>query len=444
MNTTTNKLDLGTNAIGYAIVNESKNTKYTKYKDSGIDWLGEIPSHWEMIPNRYLFQLKKIQVGKRSVEYDLLSLTLRGIIKRDMENPEGKFPAEFDTYQEVKINDFVFCLFDVEETPRTVGLSSFDGMITGAYTVMKPSENSVSKYLYYYYLSIDDRKQLKYLYRGLRNTIPKENFFGLNTALPPIPEQKVIAAFLDEKCAQLDALVSVKEQQIALLKERRQVVIHEAVTKGIPNTRSLSGAETKHSGIDWIGEIPSDWEVKRLKFTSKLINDKSISKHSELPYYGMENIESWSGNYIKTDSEVDGLGNLFYEGNVLFGKLRPYLAKVHLAVESGICSSEFLVYDSKLLNNKYLKTMMISPEFIKLVNASTYGAKMPRANSEFINNQEVPIPPVTEQEAIVTYLEEQTGKIDQAIAIKTEQITKLKEYKQSLINEVVTGKVKVC
>src|SRR5690606_20937263 len=125
-------------------------------------------------------------------------------------------------------------------------------------TVMEPSESSVSKYLYYYYLNIDDRKQLKFLYRGLRNTIPKENFFGLKTALPPLSEQEAIAAFLDEKCGKIDELVSVKEQQIALLKERRQVVIHEAVTKGIkPNV------ELKDSGIDWIGEIPSHWEVRR-------------------------------------------------------------------------------------------------------------------------------------------------------------------------------------
>src|SRR5690606_12692800 len=123
---------------------------YDSYKDSGIDWLGEIPSHWELKPNKYIFKLKKNQVGKRSKEYDQLSLTLKGIIKRDMENPEGKFPAEFDTYQEVKINDFVFCLFDVEETPRTVGLSPFNGMITGAYTVMEPINGTHAPYMYYY------------------------------------------------------------------------------------------------------------------------------------------------------------------------------------------------------------------------------------------------------------------------------------------------------
>ena len=102
-------------------------------KESGVDWIGEIPAHWTQLAQKHLFRLKKSTVGKRSSEYDLLSLTLRGIVKRDMENPEGKFPAEFDTYQEVMPGDFVFCYFDVEETPRTVGLSEHAGMITGAY-----------------------------------------------------------------------------------------------------------------------------------------------------------------------------------------------------------------------------------------------------------------------------------------------------------------------
>jgi type I restriction enzyme S subunit len=125
-------MDLSKRYWGYDM---SRLEKYPSYKDSGVEWLGEIPEHWKTLSNKNIFKIKQKLVGKKSSEYDLLSLTLKGIIKRDMENPQGKFPAEFDTYQEVKKGDFVFCLFDVEETPRTVGLSSFDGMITGAYTV---------------------------------------------------------------------------------------------------------------------------------------------------------------------------------------------------------------------------------------------------------------------------------------------------------------------
>ena len=148
--------------------------KYPAYKPSGVQWLGDIPSHWEVLSNKYIFNLKKNLVGKKSSQYTLLSLTLQGIIKRDMENPQGKFPAEFDTYQEVKEGNFIFCLFDVEETPRAVGLSNFDGMITGAYTVMQPRSDFDKRFLYYFYLDIDNEKKMKPLYTGLRNTIRSE------------------------------------------------------------------------------------------------------------------------------------------------------------------------------------------------------------------------------------------------------------------------------
>ena len=225
--------------------------KYEVYKDSGVDWLGEAPNHWDLLANKHIFKLKKKQVGKRSSEYDLLSLTLKGIIKRDMENPEGKFPAEFDTYQEVKKGDFVFCLFDVEETPRTVGLSAFDGMITGAYTVFEPKPDFDKNFLYYFYLNLDSKKRLRPLYRGLRNTIPKESFLGFKTFVPPLTEQTAIANFLDKKTAQIDQAIAIKEKQIELLKERKQITIQQAVTQGLnPN------APMKDSGVDWIGEIP--------------------------------------------------------------------------------------------------------------------------------------------------------------------------------------------
>lgn len=199
-------------------------------KNSGVDWVGEIPEHWEVIPNKYIFKQKKVLVGKKSAEYDLLSLTLRGIIKRDMENPEGKFPAEFDTYQEVQKGDFVFCLFDVEETPRTIGLSNFDGMITGAYTVMTVNSKINKKYLYYYYLSLDEKKRLKYLYKGLRNTIPKDIFFSFKSIIPTDLEQIQIVSYLEDIEEKISKAISIKEQEIEKLKEYKTVLIDNVVT----------------------------------------------------------------------------------------------------------------------------------------------------------------------------------------------------------------------
>ena len=142
----------------------------------------------------------------------------------------------------------------------------------------------------------------------------------------------------------------------------------------------------KDSGIAWIGEIPEHWEIKKLKNVCSQVNIKENSKGNSLPYIGLENIESGSGRYIDTISEIEGMANRFCKNNVLFGKLRPYLSKVYLAEKDGICSTEFIVYDTKSNNCRFIHKLLLSPLFIDVVNSSTYGAKMPRANSEFINN----------------------------------------------------------
>ncbi len=194
----------------------------------------------------------------------------------------------------------------------------------------------------------------------------------------------------------------------------------------------------KDSGIAWIGEIPEHWEIKRLKNICSQTNIKENSKGNPLPYIGLENIESGSGKYIDTTSEVDGIANRFCKNNVLFGKLRPYLSKVYLAKSDGICSTEFIVYDTKENDCHFIHKLLLSQSFIDVVNSSTYGAKMPRANSEFINNIYTQIPPIQEQQHISTYLDQKCGEIDELITLQEEMITKLQSYKQSVITEAVT------
>lgn len=195
----------------------------------------------------------------------------------------------------------------------------------------------------------------------------------------------------------------------------------------------------KDSGVEWIGEIPEHWEVKKLKYVLELISEKVVSKETNFSYTGMENIEAHTGRFLASDSESDGLANLYEENDILFGKLRPYLSKVHLAQHSGICSTEFLVY--RIIEGYspiFYQKLMISPSFIEIVNSSTYGAKMPRANSEFINNQFVPCPPIEERNRIATFLDKKTSEIDAIIAKKEALVERLKEQRQAIINEAVT------
>lgn len=193
--------------------------------------------------------------------------------------------------------------------------------------------------------------------------------------------------------------------------------------------------EYKDSGVEWIGEIPVGWEVKRIKWQLTQIDDKIPSSDCQLDYIGMENIESGTGKLIETDSEVDGQANRFRRNDILFGKLRPYLNKVHRANTDGLCSTEFLVYRN---GGGFEEYSLRSRGFIAYVNASTYGAKMPRANGAWVSNQLLPIPPKSEQTAIADFLDEKTAKIDEAIRQKERMIALLEERKQIVIQSAVT------
>ncbi|OCS89439.1 hypothetical protein B1A98_13195 [Bacillus badius] len=200
-----------------------------KMKSSRINWVGDIPEHWEVTRNKNLLGLRKETVGDKHHEYTLLSLTTNGIISRDMENGKGKFPTDFSSYQTVRINDIVFCLFDIDETPRTVGLSDLHGMITGAYNVFK-IKNINREYLYYYYLSLDQRKALKPLYTGLRKVITTDVFLRAKVPQPPIEEQINIVNYIKENISIIDNIISTTQRQIELIEEYRNRLISDVVT----------------------------------------------------------------------------------------------------------------------------------------------------------------------------------------------------------------------
>ncbi|WP_156528609.1 restriction endonuclease subunit S [Sinorhizobium glycinis] len=416
---------------------------YDSYKDSGVDWIGEIPNSWDQVANKRLFKLRKTQVGKRSSEYDLLSLTLRGIIKRDMDNPEGKFPAEFDTYQDVRPGDFVFCHFDVEETPRTVGLSALDGMITGAYTVYELKAEADASFLFYFYLNADADKKLRGLYKGLRNTIPKESFGAFKTPLPPLPEQRAIAAFLDEKCAKVDEAVQIKEEQIALLRERRQILIQQAVTRGLNPDAPL-----KYSGIDWIGQIPSHWELRPNKHILRLKKSLVGRQSSEYELLSltlrgiikrdMENPEGKFPAEFDSYQEVSPGDFVFCHFDV-----EETPRTVGLSEYFGMITGAYTVYSvPEGIDRRFLLHFFICADTDKKMR-SLYKGLRNTIPKEAFGAFKTPLPPLEEQRQIVAHIDEASRKIEDAIVIKEEQIAALKEHKTCLINAAITGKIKV-
>ncbi len=187
--------------------------RYEKYSIAANLLTNEIPSHWTMMRNRVFLRPKLVPVGQDANKYPLLSLTTKGIVFRDIESGKGKFPKDFDTYQTVEPNDIVFCLFDVDETPRTVGLSSLNGMLTGAYDTFSMSNVVSPQFINYYYTAVDDVKALRPYYSGLRKVVKKDKFMAISIPLPPIPEQNKIVAYLNKRITLIDNCKCQRERE---------------------------------------------------------------------------------------------------------------------------------------------------------------------------------------------------------------------------------------
>ncbi|MCT7586418.1 restriction endonuclease subunit S [Aliarcobacter butzleri] len=425
-----------------------KYKKYPSYKDSGVEWLGDIPSEWLVCRNKTAFQFVKSLVGSESNNYQLLSLTLNGVIPRDIDSGKGKFPAEFDTYQKVEKNDLVFCLFDIDETPRTIGISNYNGMITGAYNVARCTLLADPKFIYYYYLSIDEYKGLKPFYTGLRKVVRTETFMNIELALPQLREQQQIANFLDNATAKIDTLIEKQTKQIELLKEKRQAVISHAVTKGINPKVPM-----KDSGVEWLGEIPEHWEAKKLKYIST-VNDDSLSENYS---------EDFEINYIDigsvTTGSINKYENMMYStspsrarrivknGDILVSTVRTYLkaiAPISLKEDNFIVSTGFAVVRSKnMIISDFMKYGLLSNYFIDLVEASSVGISYPAINASDLITFKVAIPPLQEQREVANYLDDKISKIDTLIEKSNKSIELLKEKRTALVSAAVTGKIDV-
>ena len=421
--------------------------RYSEYKDSGVKWLGEIPSHWEVFRNKDIFHECKKSVGKNSNNYTLLSLSKKGVVIRNMDDG-GKFPAEFDTYKVVQPGDFIFCFFDVDETPRAVGLSSEYGMITGAYTVLRQSIAN-SQYLYYYYLSIDDAKALKPLYTGLRKTVPLNAFMSMQIFLPPKAEQDAIVRYLDSATSEIDKAIAMQQKMIDLLNERKQIIIQNAVTKGLDEN-----VEMKESGVEWIGSIPKHWKVRKIKTVANFnpLPQRKFQQDEIVGYLPMERLGLGSMNPSEISYGKMPVGlNYIEDGDVVIAKVTPCFENGKIAIAKNLkngCAfgtSEIYVYRPIKIDSVFL-LYSLQNEQLKNKCASTMMGTggLKRVNASFAKNVYITFPPTEkEQNEIGLFLENKISTFNKTIENIQRQITLLQERKQIIINEVVTGKVRV-
>ncbi|MFK8795646.1 restriction endonuclease subunit S [Planococcus plakortidis] len=412
--------------------------KYNNYLESGYDWLGKIPSHWNLVKAKRMFKEESV----KGYPHETLLSVLKGKGLMPREKMASKTVMAFKDLQNFKLvkkNDFVIHLRSFQSGFE---MSEIKGIVSPAYTVFSGAKGTHPEYFKYLFYTKHFIDAIASTTQSLRDGKPiaYNEFTNMLLPLPSLSEQVIIANYLNYSLNAIDQLIDSKEKLIRLLVEKHQSVITEVVTKGLH-----SNVEMEDSGVKWIGRIPAQWEVKKIKYVTNLRNKKANSD-SSLPFLGLENIESKTGKYLKKEViNSESTAMIFEQGDILFGKLRPYLTKTLLADFKGVCTSEILVlktFDS-IYFNKFLKYQLLSPLFIDEVNSSTYGTKMPRANWSFISGVFLTVPPLNEQKSIADYLEKSEQKIDNQIKLVKFQIEKLLEYRQSLIYEVVTGKIDV-
>ena len=425
-----------------------------RYQEVDSYWYDQVPSHWGKTKNKYVFCQNKHVVGENWEKFTLLTMGKSGVKPRDM-NGGGKFPASFETYQTVEPNQLIFCLFDLDETPRTIGMSKDHGMITSAYDVFSTTEGNNSQFWTYFYQMIDDHKGLRPFYTGLRKVVRSDTFMGIEVFSPPLEEQKLISRYLDKKTEQIDYLIEKIQKKIELLKEQRTSLINQCVTKGLdPNV------EMKDSGVEWIGEIPKHWSLSRLDFLVSLfgrVGWKSLKSDEYVddgyvflstPNIKNKDIDFENVNYITKERYEESPEIMLEEGNVLLVKDGSTLGITNIVRSLPRPSTV-----NSSIGVLKIKSKDISPDFLYWYLSGHYrqniiqrikgGMGVPHLFQSDIKKFFVLLPSRDEQEIISKFVNKETSKLDLITEKHHERIRLLKEYRQSFISSAVTGKVLV-
>ena len=420
-----------------------------KMKDSGIEWIGEIPEGWEVAPLKRFASIQTGNTPTKTSDSNYYASTGIPWIKPD----NLGYSHSISKTSEYLTSEGALCARIMP--PNTVYVCCIGSLGKVGYSSISCACNQQINALifndlmfwkYGYYLTIAQESQ--YLLFGNGNVLQIINSTSqgnIACVLPPLESQQLIACYLDSVCSDIEVLISKARSSIEEYKKLKQAVITQAVTKGVRGKR-----EMKDSGVEWIGEIPADWTIQRFARVAEVkSNLVSPDNYLEYPQISPENIEKDSGKLLlpcRTVAEVGVIsGNhLFYKGQILYSKIRPKLNKVCIAPFDGLCSADMYPIETNN-DTRYIMYCILSNGFLQQVSMITENrVKMPKINQVELSKILVAIPEtIAEQKEIADYLDVKCAEIDRLIAKKEQLVKELESYKKSLIYEVVTGKREV-
>ena len=433
--------------------------KYSSYKDSGVEWLGEIPEHWESQKMKYLGKMfagltdKKGDDFAKEISEDKMPFipftNVCNNLKIDKNQMQYVKIKPYEKQNKVQKNDIIFLMSS--ETLDDIGKCSIhldeeQFYLNSFCKGFRPKTFAVNaEFLNYLLQSKTYRNYFALVGRGFtRINIKQEYINDLFTVLPLKEEQTKIASFLDEKTAKIDEVISQKQKLIELLKERKQIVINDAVTKGLDKD-----VEFVDSGVEWIGKIPKHWEISKLGTSLKPI---SIKNRADLPLLSVtreqgvifRDVDDKESNHNFIPDDLSGY-KMVEKGQFAMNKMKAWQGSYGISDYTGIVSPAYFIFELNGIEPTFFHKAIRSSVYVPFFIKASDGVRIGQWDLSKSRMKEIPfyIPPKDEQIKIVEHIENQTTKIDKAIELQQNYISKLKEYKASLIDSVVTGKVRV-
>lgn len=421
---------------------------YPAYRDSGVPWLGEVPGHWDVRRGKWLFHHRK-QINAGRASSNVLSLTLRGVVNNDPDNPEGLVPKDYATYQLFRKGDLVFKLIDLENLRTSrVGLVHEDGIMSSAYVRLIPQSVREIRFFFQQYFDLYQRGIYNQLGAGVRSTLGPSDLLDLSVVVPPLPEQAAIVRYLDHADRWMRRYIRAKQKLIKLLEEQKQAIIHGAVTRGLDRNVRL-----KPSGVEWLGEVPAHWEVQRVKQTAQVLRGKFTHRPRNDPsLYDGPYPFIQTGEVARAEKSITSYRQTLNERGLAVSKMFPAGTLV-MTIAANIGDVAVLDFEACFPDSVvgfvpqngmerdflYYVFRAMKPELLREAPVNTQG----NLNVDRIGSRGIAVAPVLEQQLIVRQIEASMARLNAAADQARSEIALLCEYRTRLIADVVTGKLDV-
>lgn len=424
---------------------------YPAYKDSGVPWLGDVPEHWDVLPNRALFAEVK---ERNHPDEEMLSVTItKGVIRQQalLADSSKKDSSNQDktAYKLVRPGDIAYN--KMRAWQGAVGVSEYRGIVSPAYVVVRPREDHDPRYFHFLLRTPAFAKEAERWSYGITSdqwSLRPEHFKMIYCSLPSLDEQAAIVRFLDHVDRNIQRYIRAKQKLIKLLEEQKQAIIYRAVTRGLDPNVCL-----KPSGVEWLGEVPEHWTLKRFKFLAKVTSgqvDPREPQHRGKVLIAPNHIKSGAGTITNFETaDEQGADSGKYEvrkRQIIYSKIRPNLRKAAIAPIDCLCSADMYpitVHETEL-RTAYFLQLLLSVPFTKYAVDCSLRVAMPKVNREALGECWLWYPSdLDEQDAILKFIEQATAPTGVAIARAEREISLLREYRTHLIADVVTGKFDV-